>query len=264
MLLAIDMGNTNIEVGVVDEDGSIRCTERISTDINKTEMEYAVVIKTVFELHGVKDEDIDGCIISSVVPPLTHILKSAVRKLLHISPMVVGAGLKTGLNIRLDDPRTMGADLVVDSVAGMTEYGAPLIVVDMGTATTITVIDKDNCYIGGVILPGVQASLEALVTKTSQLPRVSLAAPKNFIGTNTVDCMKSGIINGQAAQVDGIVERFEDELGYKCKVVATGGLAKVIIPKCRREIILDNDLMLKGLKIIYDKNADKTGKHVKK
>ena len=255
MLLAIDMGNTNIEVGVID-DKKIHFTERISTDIDKTELEYAVILKTVMELHGIAPDDITGSIISSVVPPLTHIIKQAVRMLIkNVDPMVVGAGLKTGLNIKIDDPRTLGADLVVDSVAGLNEYGAPLIIVDMGTATTITVIDANKDYIGGVIIPGVRTSLEALVSKTSQLPRVSLSAPKKFICTNTIDCMKSGIINGQASLVDGMIERFEDEIGEKAAVVATGGLSKVIIPKCRHEIILDNSLMMKGLKVIYDKNS---------
>ncbi len=257
MLLAIDMGNTNIEVGVIDDD-RIHFTERISTDRDKTELEYAVILKTVMDIHGIDINSISGSIISSVVPPLTHIMKEAVRKLIkNINPMVVGAGLKTGLNIKIDDPRTMGADLVVDSVAALNEYGAPSIVVDMGTATTITVIDKDRNYIGGVIIPGVMTSLEALVSDTSQLPRVSLSSPEKFICTNTVDCMKSGIINGQASLVDGMIERFEDELGYKALVIATGGLSKVIIPKCRHEIILDSALMMKGLKTIYDKNKAK-------
>ena len=253
MLLAIDLGNTNIEVGVIDKD--ILFTERISTDIEKTELEYAVILKTVMEIHGVEASQISGSIISSVVPPLTHIMKQAVRKLVKDSdPMVVGAGLETGIKLLIDDPKTLGADLVVDSVAALDEYGAPAIVVDMGTATTITVIDKDRNYVGGVIIPGVRSSLEALVSNTSQLPRVSLSSPDKYICTNTVDCMKSGIINGPAAMVDGMIERFEDELGYKTTVVATGGLSKVIIPKCHHDIILDNALMMKGLKVLYDKN----------
>lgn len=254
MILAIDIGNTNIEAGVID-DKKIHFTERISTDRDKTELEYAVLFKTVMDIHGVTPSDISGSIISSVVPPLTHIMKEAVRKLIKKpDPLVVGAGLKTGLDIKIDDPRTLGADLVVDSVAGMAEYGAPLIIVDMGTATTITVLNKDKTYIGGVIVPGVRTSLEALVSDTSQLPRVSLSSPDKFICTNTVDCMKSGIINGQASLVDGMIDRFIDELGYDAKVVATGGLSKVIIPKCRHDIILDDSLMMKGLKIIYDRN----------
>ena len=254
MILAIDMGNTNIEVGCVD-DKKIHFTERIATDIRKTELEYAVLLKTIFEIHKIDKETIDGAIISSVVPPLTHIIKQAIRMVLHISPMVVGAGLKTGLNIKMDNPAAVGADLVVDSVAGMVEYGAPLIVVDMGTATTMTVIDKNGDYIGGVIIPGVNVSLESLVSQTSQLPRISLGAPKKYIGKNTIDCMKSGIIYGEASRIDGMIDRFTDELGYTPKVVATGGLAKVIIPNCRHEIIQDNMLMIKGLKYIYDKNV---------
>ncbi|MCR5452178.1 MAG: type III pantothenate kinase [Lachnospiraceae bacterium] len=254
MILVIDMGNTNIELGGFDGDNII-FRERISTDLQKTELEYAVLIQTVLGLYHIKEGQIKGCIISSVVPPLTHIIKTAVKKLLSVTPMVIGAGLKTGLNIKLDDPRTLGADLVVDSVAGMTLYGTPLITIDMGTATTVTVLDKEGSYIGGVILPGVIVSLESLVSKTSQLPRVSLALPKSVICKNTVDCMKSGIINGQASQIDGLIERFEDELGYKCTCVATGGNSKVIIPRCKHDIIVDADLMLKGLKIIYDKNV---------
>lgn len=254
MLLVIDMGNTNIELGGFEGDDII-FRERISTDLEKTELEYAVLIKTVIELYGIHEKDVTGCIISSVVPPLTHIIKTAVKKIISVTPMVVGAGLKTGLNIKLDDPRTMGADLVVDAVAGMKLYGAPLIMIDMGTATTITVLDESSCFIGGVILPGVMVSLESLVSGTSQLPRVSLALPKHVVCKNTIDCMKSGIINGQAAQIDGLIDRFEEELGYKCGIVATGGLAKVITPRCKHDIILDNDLMLKGLKIIYEKNV---------
>ena len=253
MILAVDMGNTNIEVGCIDDE-NIHFIERVSTDIRKTELEYAVLIKTILEIHHIETTQIDGSIISSVVPPLTHIVKTALKMILRQTPMVVGAGLKTGLNIKMDNPGQMGADLVVDSVAGMNCYGSPLIIVDMGTATTISVVDSGNNYIGGVILPGVNVSLESLVTETSQLPRISLATPKKVIGKNTIDAMKSGIIFGQASQIDGMIDRFEDELGFKAAAVATGGLAKVIIPHCRRKIILDNDLMLKGLKIIYDKN----------
>ena len=254
MILAIDMGNTNIEVGCIDGD-KIVFTERISTDIRKTELEYAVLLKTVIELHGCSTGDVKGGIISSVVPPLTHIIKQAVRILFHFSPMVVGAGLKTGLNIKMDNPAAVGADLVVDSVAGMYEYGAPLVIIDMGTATTITALDKNSNYIGGSIIPGLNVSLESLVSHTSQLPRISFGTPKKCIGRNTIDCMKSGIIFGEASRIDGMIDRFFDELGFETKVVATGGLAKVIIPNCRHDIILDNYLMMKGLKHIYQKNS---------
>ena len=229
MILTIDIGNTNIELGVVDEQGIV-FQERISTDIDRTELEYAVLIKNALEVHGLTGDEITGSIMSSVVPPLVHIIKSAIKKLIGITPMVVGAGLKTGLDIKIDNPKTLGADIVVDSVAAKEIYGAPCIVIDMGTATTITVISKNGDYVGGVIVPGVRSSLEALVSDTSQLPRVSLSSPKRFICTNTIDCMKSGIINGQAALVDGMIDRFWQELGYRTNVVATGGLSRVIIP----------------------------------
>ena len=253
MILTIDIGNTNIELGVVDEQGIV-FQERISTDIDRTELEYAVLIKNALEVHGLTGDEITGSIMSSVVPPLVHIIKSAIKKLIGITPMVVGAGLKTGLDIKIDNPKTLGADIVVDSVAAKEIYGAPCIVIDMGTATTITVISKNGDYVGGVIVPGVRSSLEALVSDTSQLPRVSLSSPKRFICTNTIDCMKSGIINGQAALVDGMIDRFWKELGYRTNVVATGGLSRVIIPKCNHDITLNNDLMMVGLKLIYDRN----------
>lgn len=254
MILALDMGNTNVVAGCLGEDDRIFFTERFATDLNKTELEYAVVIKTILELHGINRDEIEGAIIASVVPPVTHIIKSALRKLLKSEPLVVGAGLKTGLNIHLDDPSTLGADLVVDSVAAMNIYGTPSIVIDMGTATTMTVLNKDETYIGGAIFPGLNVSVEALAAGTSLLPRVSLGAPKKQIATNTMDAIKSGIIYGEASRIDGMIDRFEKELGYNTKVIATGGLASVIIPHCSHEIIIDPDLMLKGLKMIYDKN----------
>lgn len=254
MILALDMGNTNVVAGCLGEDDRIFFTERFATDLNKTELEYAVVIKTILELHGINRDEIEGAIIASVVPPVTHIIKSALRKLLKCEPLVVGAGLKTGLNIHLDDPSTLGADLVVDSVAAMNIYGTPSIVIDMGTATTMTVLNKDETYIGGAIFPGLNVSVEALAAGTSLLPRVSLGAPKKQIATNTMDAIKSGIIYGEASRIDGMIDRFEKELGYNTKVIATGGLASVIIPHCSHEIIIDPDLMLKGLKMIYDKN----------
>ena len=255
MILAIDMGNTNIVAGCLGKEDQIIFTERFATDINKTELEYAVLLKTILELHDVKREEIDGAIIASVVPPLTHIIKSALRKLLKCEPLVIGAGLKTGLNIHLDDPSTLGADLVVDSVAAMNIYGAPVIVIDMGTATTITVITKDRTFIGGAIFPGLNVSVEALAAGTSLLPRVSLGAPRKQIGANTMDAIKSGIIYGEASRIDGMIDRFEAELGYSTKVVVTGGLSPLVIPHCRHEIINDPELMLRGLKIIYDKNS---------
>lgn len=254
MLLAIDMGNTNIVIGCID-DTKIYFVERLSTSTLKTELEYAVDFKTVLEIHNIQTSDIDGAIISSVVPQLNLVIKSAMEKLLKISPLIVGPGLKNGLNILMDNPSQLGSDLVVDSVAALKEYGAPIIIIDMGTATTICVVDKNKNYIGGQILPGVRVSLDSLVSRTSQLPRIGLDAPKKVIGTNTIDCMKSGILYGNASCIDGMIDRIEEELGYTAAVVATGGLAKSIIPHCKHKIILDDDLLLKGLKIIYDKNT---------
>lgn len=255
MILAIDMGNSNIVIGCIDDEKTY-FVERLSTDKSKTALEYAVSFKTVLELYSIEIDQIDGAIISSVVPPLVNALVSAVEKIIGKTPYVVGPGLKTGLNIKMDNPKTVGSDLIVDAVAGIREYGAPLIIIDMGTATTMSVVDKDENYVGGIIAPGVRLSMEALASSAAQLYRVSLEAPKKVIGKNTIDCMKSGLLLGEAATMDGMIDRIEAELGYKTTVVATGGLAKIVIPLCNHEIIVDDDLLLKGLKIIYDKNKE--------
>lgn len=253
MILAIDIGNTNIVIGCVEGE-KVCFVERVSTDLSKTELEYVVEFKTLLDLYNIGVDDISGSIISSVVPPLNNIVKSCLEKLFHKVPLLVGPGLKTGLNVLMDNPGQVGADLVVNAVAGLKYYGAPIIMIDMGTATTISVVDDKKNYVGGMILPGVKISLDALVNRTSQLPRISLEAPKKVIGRNTIDCMKSGMIMGQAACLDGMIQRIFDELGYEAPVVATGGLAGCIVPYCKQEIIYDNELTLKGLGIIYSKN----------
>lgn len=253
MILAVDMGNTNIVVGIVDGD-AILFEERISTDVAKTELEYAVLLKNVFAVHGVREDAMEGAIISSVVPQLTQVMCRAIEKIGKVKIMVVGPGVKTGLNILMDDPKSVGADLIVSAVAGIKEYGAPLIMIDMGTATTIAVVDPNANYIGGIILPGIRSSLKSLVESTSQLPAISLEAPKRVVGKNTIDAMKSGIILGNASMIDGQLERIEEELGYSCKVVATGGMAKIVLKHCKRKITIDDELLLKGLAIIYAKN----------
>ena len=255
MVLAIDIGNTNIVIGCIEGE-QVRFVERVSTNQAKTELEYVVEFRTLFELYRINLDDITGSIISSVVPPLNNIIKAALQKLFHKAPLVVGPGLKTGLNILMDNPGQLGADLVVNAVAGLQYYGAPIIMIDMGTATTISVVDNKKNYIGGMILPGVRVSLDSLVNRTSQLPRISLEAPKKIIGKNTIDCMKSGIVMGQAACLDGMIERIFDELGYEAPVVATGGLSGSIVPYCKKKIIYDNELTLKGLVIIYHKNVE--------
>ncbi len=255
MILAIDVGNTNIVIGCIKGE-KVKFVERVSTDLSKTELEYVVEFKTLFDLYNISMEEITGSIISSVVPPLNNILKSALGKMFHKEPLLVGPGVKTGLNILMDNPGQLGSDLVVNAVAGLQYYGAPIIMIDMGTATTISVVDDKKNYIGGMILPGVKVSLDSLVNRTSQLPRISLEAPKKVIGKNTIDCMKSGIVMGQAACLDGMIERILDELGYEAPVVATGGLSGSIVPHCKQSIIYDNELTLKGLGIIYKKNAE--------
>lgn len=254
MLLAIDIGNTNIVIGGIDRN-KIYFIERLSTVRTKTELEYAVDIKTVLDIYGITDNDIDGCIISSVVPQITEVARLATKKIIKKDVMVLGPGVKTGLNIQTDHPGELGADLVAAAVAGIAEYNVPLVIIDMGTATTASVIDSQKKYLGGMILPGVRVSLDALTSRASQLGGISIEAPKKVIGKNTIDCMKSGILYSNAAAIDGIVERIEEELGEKVTVVATGGLAKTIVPHCKRDIIIDDDLLLKGLLIIYEKNC---------
>ena len=251
MILAIDMGNTNIVIGCIDNEKTY-FVERMSTDTSKTELEYVIGFKTVLELYHIELSQMEGAIISSVVP---HVISSAVEKTVGCKPYIVGPGLKTGLNILMDNPRTVGSDLIVDAVAAVKEYGAPCIIIDMGTATTLSVVDKKGNYIGGMILPGVRVSVDSLVSRTAQLPHISVEAPKRLIGRNTIDCMKSGMIYGNASCVDGMIRRIKKELGREdMTVIATGGLAKVIIPHCEETIIYDNELLLKGLRLIYEKN----------
>jgi len=253
MILAIDIGNTNIVVGCID-DQKTYFIERLSTVRTKTELEYAVDLKTVLDIYHIKGSDIEGCIISSVVPQITNTAKLAAEKILKKEVMVLGPGVKTGLNILMDHPGQLGADLVADAVAGLNEYPVPFIVIDMGTATTVSVVNSKKQYIGGMILPGVRVSLDALTAHASQLSGISIDAPKHVIGKNTVECMKSGVLYSSAAALDGIIDRVEEELGEKTTVIATGGLAKKIVSHCKKDIILDEDLLLKGLLVIYEKN----------
>lgn len=253
MILAIDIGNTNIVIGCIREE-KILFTERLSTNPLETVLEYAISFKNVLELYDIRPEEITGSIISSVVPQVTNAVKSAIIKITRNDVMIVGPGLKNGLKIQMDNPAQLGCDLVVNAVAGIAEYPVPLIIFDLGTATTISVIDKEKRYIGGMIMPGVRTSLDSLVSRTAQLPRISLDPPKKLIGTNTINCMKSGILYGNASCMDGMIERIEEDLGEKATVVATGGLASVMIPYCKKEIILDDELLLKGLWLIYKKN----------
>ena len=253
MILAIDVGNTNIVVGCID-DLKTYFIERLSTNRTKTELEYAVDLKNVLDIYHIKKTEIEGCIISSVVPQITNIVKLAAEKILKKNAIVLGPGVKTGLNIMMDNPGQLGADQVADAVAGISGYPVPLILIDMGTATTASVVNSKKQYVGGMILPGVGVSLDALTARASQLSGISIDAPRHVIGKNTIECMKSGVLYSNAAALDGIIDRIEEELGEKATVVATGGLAKKIVPHCKREIILDEELLLRGLLIIYEEN----------
>ena len=253
MLLAIDIGNTNLVIGCIEND-RILFKARIATDRLRTSDQYGVEIKNMLEAYGVQVRDIDDCIISSVVPPVFDSVKTGVIKILGKQPMVVGPGLKTGLNIQVDVPSQVGSDRIVIAVAALAEYKAPLILMDLGTATTIEVVEPENTYLGGVIIPGVKISLDALTNRAAQLPGISLDKPKLVIGKNTVDCMRSGMIYGTASMIDGLIDRMEEELGHPSTLVATGGMAQFITPLCRHNIILEKDLLLKGLNIIYKKN----------
>ncbi len=253
MVFAVDIGNSNIVVGGVER-GKIRFTERISTDKRATDFEYAVSFRNALEMHGTDARDIEGAIISSVVPSITNTVRAAIKKFSGKEAMIVGPGIRTGLSIKIDNPAQLGSDLVVGAVAGINEYSCPLVIIDMGTANTISVIGADKDYLGGVIMPGMKISLESLTSGTSQLPTIGFEPPRRLIGRNTVECMKSGFLNGNAACIDGMLDRIAEELGETPTAVATGGLASVVIPLCRKKIVIDDDLMLKGLDLIYQKN----------
>ncbi|MBQ3941135.1 MAG: type III pantothenate kinase [Oscillospiraceae bacterium] len=253
MVFAVDIGNTNIVLGAFDENGIV-FTERIATAPLSAEIEYTVLLRTVLGLHRLDPAAFTGCILSSVVPPVTQTMRVALLRTVGQEPLIVGAGVRTGLKIRLDNPAALGSDRVADAVAAAQYYPLPVITVDLGTATTISVVDSSRTFIGGLIIPGVRVALSSLTSRASQLPEIGLEPPRRVIGANTAECMKSGIIYSTASAIDGIADRIEEELGAHCTVVATGGNAPVIVPYCRRKILLDEQLLLKGLMLIYRKN----------
>lgn len=254
MVFAIDIGNTNIVIGCF-QDEKILFTERISTNQTGTTLEYAISFKSVLEIYGLKSQDIEGSILSSVVPSITNIVKQAVETITHKKCMVVGPGIKTGLKIAIDNPAQLGSDMVIGAIAALEQYSGPLTLIDMGTATTVSVLNQKNEFIGGMLMPGVAISMNALIDKTAQLPKIAFEPPKKKIGSNTVDCMKSGMIYGFAGSIDGLLDHIEEELQMPVTAIATGGLAEVIIPHCKhKNIILDDTLLLKGMRIIYQKN----------
>lgn len=253
MILTVDIGNSNIVLGCVQED-NIVMEARLRTDSTKTSDEYCIDLSRILDVYRIAAADIEGAIIASVVPQVLNSMKTAIKKLTGKSSLVVGPGLKTGLNIKIENPSQTGADLVVGNVAALREHKPPLIVIDMGTATTMTVLDESGALIGGCICPGVKISLDALTDRTALLPGLQLDQPKKAIGRNTIDCMRSGIMMGTASMLDGMVERMEAELGQKCTVIATGGIAKFIVPLCKTEMIYDKDLIVKGLAALYQDN----------
>jgi len=258
MVLAIDIGNTNIVIGAFEDKKVLFC-ERFQTNHKATSLEYVVIIKTALDLHQVKRTDITGCILTSVVPAVTGTVKEAAEKYTGQKVLVVGPGIKTGIRIEVDNPAQLGSDLVVGAVAGAAEYPVPQIIIDMGTATTLAVLDANGTFIGRLILPGVHVALDALISRTSQLTKIALEEPRDLIGKNTIDAIKGGILYGNAGALDGIIDRINEEMGTTCTVVATGGLSCVVTPHCRNKIILDDDLLLKGLMLIYERNCSQNG-----
>lgn len=253
MLLALDVGNTNITIGVFAGE-ILRFESRVATDRRKMSDQYAVELLDILRLHGMDARAFEGAVISSVVPPLDHAIQRAARTVTGVDPLLVGPGTKTGINIRLDNPAQLGPDLLVGAVAAIAIYGAPCLIWDLGTATTLSVVDREGAFLGGAIMPGVNTALESLVQQASLLPRIRVEAPPRAVGSNTVHSLQSGAIFGNAALIDGMCDRVERELGYPAKVIATGGLGREIIPHCKRKILYDDTLLLTGLRLVYEKN----------
>lgn len=255
MLLAIDVGNSTTSVGLFGTDGTLQFLASLDTDSRKTADQISIDLMNLFKLYDYDYKDVTGAILCSVVPPLNFMMQKALTRLLGRAPMVVGPGVKTGLNLRLTVQTQVGADIVADAVAALEKFQPPIVTIDMGTATTIGVISEGRTYEGGLLLPGVNVSLEALSHRAAQLPDISLQHPKSLIGKNTEDCMRSGIVYGTAGMLDGIIDRIRAEFpGQELSVVATGGNAPVIVRYCRNKIVYDKYLLMEGLWTIYQKN----------
>lgn len=250
MLLAIDVGNTNVTLGVF-EDAKLRATWRIETSIRHMADEYAMLLLNLLHQHGLKSDDITKVSLCSVVPTLTVIFEELCQKYFHLSPLVIGAGVKTGVSIHMDNPREVGADRIVNAAAAHHLYGGPVIIADFGTATTFDTVSREGDYLGGAIAPGISTAAEALFTRTAALPRVELTRPKRAIGTNTVDAMRSGLVFGYVGLVEGIIARIQAEMDEKARVVATGGYAGTIARETQVIEVINPDLTLVGLRLIY-------------
>ncbi|MGD6778025.1 type III pantothenate kinase [Sutcliffiella horikoshii] len=254
MLFVLDVGNTNTVIGVYDGE-ELKHHWRVETSRNKTEDEFGMIFKSLLEHVGLSFKDFEGIIISSVVPPIMFSLERMCQKYFHLKPLIVGPGIKTGLNIKYENPREVGADRIVNAVAGIHLYGSPLVIVDFGTATTYCYINEDKQYMGGAIAPGISISTEALYSRASKLPRIEIARPDGVIGKNTVSAMQAGILFGYVGQVEGIVNRMKKQSDVTPKVIATGGLAALIGNESDVIDIVDPFLTLKGLHLIYMKNT---------
>lgn len=253
MFLAIDIGNTNIVLGIYREQ-ELCLTARIASDLLKTDDEYVLIIHNLLHFHQIPLAELEGGIMSSVVPHLKTVISSAIRKLIGKELIIVGSGIKTGLNILIKDPSKLGSDLVVDAVAAIAKYPKPIVIFDLGTATTASVIDKQGNYRGGMIIPGLRVSVDALSANAAQLPAINIQSPDRLIATDTVSCIQSGLIHGNAAMIDGLIERIESELGEPVTPIITGGLAGMVLPYCRKHLIHDENMLMDGLRILYHKN----------
>ena len=255
MLLAIDIGNTNIKLGIFDGD-RLKATWNLATGIHRTADEYGGVVLNLMEREKVLPSKITGVVLCGVVPPLLPTFVELCKKYLNTEPLVVEAGVKTGMRIRLDNPREVGPDRVVNAVAAQNLYGKPLIIIDLGTATTFDVVSKEGDYLGGAIAPGIVIATEALYTRTAALPRIGLSRPKQVIGKNTISAMQSGIIFGYIGLIEGMIKRIEQELGSKAKVIATGGQAYSLAEEIPAIDVINPDLTLTGLRLIYEMNKE--------
>lgn len=254
MIITFDLGNSDLVLGVFKED-SLVAVMRTHADRFKSVDEYANTIKELLFSRNIAPSDVKGTIISSVVPELTRVLRGAIKRLFSLEPVIMAPGVKTGLKIQTDNPSEVGTDLISDSVGAIMKYGYPCIIADLGTATKIILINKEGAFAGCVIFPGVKLASDALISIASQLPTITMTLPKKVVGTNTPDSMNSGIVNGNAAMVDGFVQRIEEEIGYKCKHILTGGLSKTIYPACKEKYELDRELCLNGLFSIWKRNS---------
>lgn len=253
MLLAVDIGNTNTILGVFD-DAKLKATWRIATGVHRMADEYASLILNLFDRQGVVISDIKDAVLCSVVPPLVGVFEEVCQRYLKVSPLVVEAGVKTGVQICMDNPREVGADRIVNAVAAHQLYGGPVIVIDLGTATTFDAVSAEGDYLGGAIAPGIAIATEALFTRTAVLPRMELTHPKQAIGRNTVAAMQSGIVFGYAGLIEGIVNRIQQELTSTAKVVATGGYADLLAQETPLIEVVNHDLTLIGLRLIHEMN----------